>query len=213
MALEKIIDKILSETRKEADSIIEEAGREADGILEQGRKQADAKKDALLSNALDRMKSEKFRNIALAKLESRKAILKARCELVDRVFALAEKQLNELADSGGGDLKRLMENLIGGFVPEEPCEIIVFEPESDKYTLLLSSLWGDAFTMHCRISPVKGAIGGGIILRTKRMEYDCTFSRMIAEKRQQLEQHVVRILFPDLPGNGSSIRKGEEKGS
>jgi vacuolar-type H+-ATPase subunit E/Vma4 len=194
MSLEKIIDKILNDSRAKADVIIEEARAEADRILAKGREKARSEKDNKIKESLEKLQNEKQRKIALAKLESRKKILKARCDLIDVVFSKAIEQLKSLK---GENLRLFIQKLLGDFRPTQLCDVIVHAPESDKYTLLLSSLWGAAFTKFCRMKPSDTPLGGGVIIKSERMEYDCTFARLVNEERQNLEQDLVKILFPE----------------
>ena len=192
MALQKIIDKILSHSREEAERLKAEARAEADKIIEQGREDARAEKDSRLRNAREKMENNKRRRLALANLESRKKILNLRCSMIDEVFDQVVLRLNELK---GERLRKLVTGLLGDFVLEAECEVHCKKSEIDKFTLLLSSLWGEKFTRYCKVRGVEGDIGGGFILRSHKMEYDCTFKSLVMEKRESLELEVSKILF------------------
>ena len=192
MGLEKIIDKILAEGRSKADAIIADARQKAEQILADARMRAEEEKQKRIKEANEKFEDTRRRQIALAKLEARKRILRVRCDLIDEAFSKASDAIGKIpVDSQ----RKLVENLLGDFKPDSPCEVIVHNPDSDKYTLLLSTIWGAAFTKFCRITPEKIAIGGGFILRTRNIEYDCTYKRLIIEKREALELEVAKMLF------------------
>ena len=204
MPLEKIIERILRDGRSQADAILSVGREEAEKILAHGRKQAANRKQEMIRSAKTRLTTEKERKIALARLEARKQSLQARCELIDLVFS---RTLQTISDLKPDEHRQLFQNLIGDFVPSEPCEIIVHAPEQDKYTLLLSSLWQTAFTRFCQMNAVEESIGGGIIIRTSLMEYDCTFKRLVEENRKSLERKVIEYLFPKQEKVPSDNRK------
>ncbi len=194
MALQKIIDKILAESKTEADAIVADAHQKAEQILSDARSRAEAEKERRIKEAAGKFEDARRRQIALAKLEARKKILQARCDLIDVAFSRASDAVNQIPTE---TQRKLVENLLGDFKPDAPCEVIVYAPELDKYTLLLSTIWGVAFTKFCRVTLLKKSIGGGFILRTRRIEYDCTYARLISEKRQALELEVAKILSPE----------------
>ena len=194
MALEKIIKKILSEGKAEAQSILDSAHKEAQEIISQEEQKTKEKKDIQIREAHEGFLREKQKNLALAKLESRKKILQSRLSLLDEVFARAEEELCALRSDGH---RKLIQNLLSGFQPDAPCDIFVNEPDVDKYTLLLSTLWGVAFTKFCKVIPLEKSIKGGFILRTRAIEFDCTYEHLIRERRQNLEQEVAALLFSE----------------
>jgi vacuolar-type H+-ATPase subunit E/Vma4 len=195
MALQKIIDKIFSEGRDEAERILSSARREADEILNAGKKSAEEEKSRLINEATEGFKNERQRKIAIANLEIRKEVLQVRCNLMDEVFQKAAEEVKNLRTESR---RLLVQNILGGFRPDTPCEILVFESDADKYTLLLSALWGVVFTKFCKVVPLTEPLGGGFLVRTQRIEIDCTYEHLIQEERQRLEQDVAKILFADI---------------
>lgn len=194
MALQNIIDKILSESSSEADSILAEARAAAKEIETQGREKAEAEKENRIRRAEEEMRDDRLRRLALAKLESRKRKLAARRELINEVFVKVGEELKSLE---GEKLKKLITGILEDFAPGSRCEIICNEKDEDKFSFVLSSVWGAAFTKHCEIKGVKEDLGGGFILRTEKVEYDCTFKRLVGEKKEALEAEVVSVLFSD----------------
>ncbi len=194
MALEKIIEKIREETRKEAESLVAKAKAEEQDITSRGAEKASREKEIRVQEARDGFQNEQLRTIALARLEARKRILKTRAEIIDLVF---ENALEHLRSLGMDEHRKLIHGLLGGFTPQAPCDIVIHEPEKDRYSLILSQIWGSVFIKFCKIVTVKKSLGGGFLLKTRGMELDCTFPNLLKEKRTSMEQEVSRILFPD----------------
>jgi V/A-type H+/Na+-transporting ATPase subunit E len=192
MPLSNIIDKIMADSKSEADSIIEEANRLAEEIISKGKKQAELEKEKKIEDARKRFETDKLRKIALTKLDARKKILKARCNLLDEAFSRAKSKIGKIRTDS---MRNLIQKALAGFKPKIACEVIVHEPDRDKFTLLLSTLWGAAFSRYCRVSTVDKSIGGGFFLRSGNVEYDCTFNRLVSERRLSLEKDVAAILF------------------
>ncbi len=201
MAIEKIIDMILSEAREKARAIQEAGEAEVANIAARGRADADAEHARILDVARQQFESEKRRNLALSGLESRKKILQERCRLVDQAFAEA---LTALQKAGVEAHKKLIRSVLGDFKPQEPCEILLNRKDLDEYTVLLSTLWGVSFTKYCKVTPLDKQIGGGFLLRTEKIEYDCTWQRLVLEARSRLELKASRILFEEKDGGKSA---------
>jgi len=193
MALEKIIGKIREETRKEAESLVAKARAEEQDIISRGSEKAGKEKEKRIQEARDRFQNDQLRTIALASLEARKGILKTRAEIMDLVF---EKALEHLRSLGMDEHRKLIQGLLDGFIPQAPCDIFIHEPDKDRYSLILSQIWGAVFIKFCKFMTVKKSLGGGFILKTPGMELDCTFPNLLKEKRSSMEQEVVKILFP-----------------
>ena len=95
---EKIQAKILEEARLLAEANIKRAKEEAAGMIKDASKEAEAKKNQIIKKAENEAADIKKRIISVAELESRKQKLKAKQEVVDEVFELALKKLNNLPD-------------------------------------------------------------------------------------------------------------------
>jgi vacuolar-type H+-ATPase subunit E/Vma4 len=193
MAIEKIIEKIISESRGKAQSIIDQANSQAEKIIEDGKTLLEEEKEKKIKKSYDDLENEKQRKLALAKLESRKKTLQTRCDILDECFNRALKELMKLE---GESLEKLIANILNGFVPKDSSEIIVREMEKDKFAQILSSIWGASFVKFCVMKTDPNFPGGGFILRTKRMEYDFTFKQIIDSIRPKIEREVIKILFP-----------------
>lgn len=192
MAIEKIIEKIISESKSKAKSIIDQAESKAQKLVEDARLRLGEEMDRRIKRSFEDIENEKQRKIALAKLESRKIILQTRCDILEGCFNQA---LKEMMDLEGKTLEKLVANILQGYVPVKSCEIIVKEGEKDKFAQILSSLWGDSFGKYCFIRADSNFSGSGFILRTKRVEFDFTFERIMDSIRPTIEQEVIRILF------------------
>lgn len=95
MALDKVIQAILDDGKKEADRIISEGRQEAKQIITEAKKEAEnikIKKSEEATVFAARMKTQET---ARADIDSKKLVLRAQKETLDEIFDLALEQLGE----------------------------------------------------------------------------------------------------------------------
>ncbi|MBN1899916.1 hypothetical protein JW926_01160 [Candidatus Sumerlaeota bacterium] len=193
MPIDKIIEKIVTESRDKAQSIIDQAKSRAEMTIRDARLRLEDQKNTRIRKAHDDLVNEKQRKIALAKLESRKKILQSRSHILDECFSLALKRLMELK---GTELDKWIAKVLEDFVPHESLEIIVRDKDRDQFERILSSLWGASFGKFCSVKSSPDFQQGGFFIRMKRMELDFTFNHILYAIRPEIEQEVMKILFP-----------------
>lgn len=192
MAIEKIIEKIISESEIKAQSIVSQAESQAQKVIEDGKSRAEEEKEKKIKKSQEDLENEKQRKLALAKLESRKKILQTKCDILEECF---NRTLKEMRNLEGESLRKLILNILNGFVPVDSCDITVQEKEKDKYAHILSYIWGFSFMKFCVIKVDPNFSAGGFIIRTKRMEYDYTFKHIVSTIRPKIEREVIDIFF------------------
>lgn len=96
---EKIVASINSDSHAKAGVIIDKANEDAEKIISEGKINASKKHDEILESA--RRDAEiKFQQIMSdAKLNSRRAILTAREEIMEETFQRAEEELGNMAST------------------------------------------------------------------------------------------------------------------
>ena len=95
MALDKVIQAILDDGKKETDRILSEGRQEAKRIIDEAKKEADIikiKKSEEANAFASRMKTQET---ARADIDSKKLVLKVQKEILDEIFDLALEQLGE----------------------------------------------------------------------------------------------------------------------
>jgi V/A-type H+-transporting ATPase subunit E len=118
MALDKVIQAILEDGRKEAERIVTEGKQEAQKSLYETRKEAEkliSEKSEEANKLAQRMKTQES---ARAEIESKKVVLKAQKEFLDEVYGAALKRLGEKwsAKLIENTLKNKSSEVKGGFV-------------------------------------------------------------------------------------------------
>jgi vacuolar-type H+-ATPase subunit H len=105
MSLEKILDKILEEARKESERILLENRQKAEEITQNARKQGELLANALVEQAERQGNLEASRLVTQARLEKRIKILRCKKDLIDEV-------LEKAFQSRKGDKIRLKRKVI-----------------------------------------------------------------------------------------------------
>ena len=89
MSLEKILDKILEEARREAEQILLESRQKAEEITQSARKQGEMQANVILEQAELQGNLEASRLVTQARLEKRIKILTCKKDLIDEVLEKA----------------------------------------------------------------------------------------------------------------------------
>ncbi|HEY0196052.1 MAG TPA: V-type proton ATPase subunit E [Methanobacterium sp.] len=108
----KIVSSIISEAQKKADAIIQEAEEEVSIILQEGEKEAVSEKERILENAKKQSAMKYQQLISEAKMNSRRAELEAREELIQTAFKNAEEELEKIAAGSSEDYKNSFKKII-----------------------------------------------------------------------------------------------------
>jgi V/A-type H+-transporting ATPase subunit E len=107
MSLERMIEEIRQQGRKESEEILDAAQQERERMLAEVRAEAQESHAERLRLAKEQGTREEIREIARAELEARKALLQAQKEVLDEVRDAAAGRLRDLE---GND--RLLESLV-----------------------------------------------------------------------------------------------------
>ena len=195
--IEKIIDKLQAESKAEADAILEKARTEAEAIAARYAKQAEQEKTAAAEKGKRAAAERKDRLIRAAEMESKKTILGAKQDVLDRAFARAretllslpeEKYLSLLAALAAGSAGSGTETVVlSGKDRAALGEKVVAEANR------LLTRAGKAGTL--TLSDETADIDGGLLLRDKASEVNCTFETLLRLSREELAGQAASILF------------------
>jgi V/A-type H+-transporting ATPase subunit E len=125
MALDKVIQAILEDGRKEAERIVAEGRHEAEKDLGKSRKEAQKLVDEKGKEADRLAQRMKTQESARAEIESKKVVLKAQKEFLDEVYETALRRLGE----------KWSTKLIESTMKQKASEVkggLVFSNERDK---------------------------------------------------------------------------------
>jgi len=109
---DKIVSSIISEAQSKADVITQEAEKEAALIAEEGQKEAALEKEKIRENAQKQSAMKYQQLISEAKMNSRRAELEAREELIESAFKRAEDELKKIASTDSDEYKESLKKII-----------------------------------------------------------------------------------------------------
>jgi len=200
----KIVSSIMSDAQSKADAIIQEAEKEAALVLEEGEKNAVLEKQKILDNAEKQSKMKYQQLISEAKMNSRRAELEAREELIEEAFKNAEAELNKIASTSSEEYVNSLKKII-----------IEASIEIGGGDLLLSLKEEDVAKIKDSISQIEKEIEeksgnktnmeigenirtiGGAIVKTKNgdIEVNNTIEARMLRFKKSLRSEVAGILF------------------
>ena len=218
--LDKITNKILAEAEKEAKRILAEAEDACREIERDSSERAERVRKTFADEA-EKQKKEFFARLdATAETRKRNAILAAKGQLVDEVFAGAEATIYAYDPAKMLDLLTgLLANAMIEQTAAEADSVALYGAEGailpDSYELILNEkdreVYGKAMVSgvgnkligkvpteklaKLRLSDRTAKIGGGFILRYGDIESNCSFDLLFAELRQKYEIEVSHALF------------------
>ena len=198
MSLEKIIEKIEQDTKKQAEEIKKNASAASDKIIEEAKRQAETIKAQVLEEAKKEAVIHKQRIISTANLDLRKDILTEKQKVIDMAF---QEAMNTLLNMRDDEYQKIMIKMILPNVTTGNEEIIL--SERDKTRLGKGSL--DRINNEVSKTGKKGRLTiskdtynilGGFVLRRGNVELNNSFESLFNSVREDLESEVSKVLFP-----------------
>lgn len=188
MAVEqKLINKILSDGKKKADEILKKAEEESLQILKKA-KEDEAK---FVKEKLDKEKQDLEKKLAYKKelnnLEKNKALLKAKFEVIDEIFALVLQKLNNLKAS---EYSKFLESVLTKAQNEDKLIVSSKKGEKEKISKL------EIFKKK-KLSILKESddFSGGVIIVGKIFDLDFSFESLVKEKYESSLSNIAKNLF------------------
>jgi V/A-type H+-transporting ATPase subunit E len=200
----KIVSSIMSDAQIKADSIIQEAEKEAALILEEGEREAILEKEKILENAEKQSKMKYQQLISEAKMNSRRAELEAREELIEQAFEKAEAELNKIASTSSEEYRESLEKIIEEASIEIGGGDLVLSIKEEDVAKIKNSIPDIEKTIEGKTSTKTTIeIGeniktiGGAVIKTKNgdIEVNNTIEARIQRFKKSLRSEVAGILF------------------
>ena len=197
MSLDKILAKIKDDAQREADRIKGQASAKASRIIEDAKKQASSTKVQLIDEAKERASQHKKRQVSMASLDFRKAVLGEKQKAIDLAFEKAMEQLLSLSDQ---KCLELLEELI--FDSAEVGDEELFLSPKDKKRIYQGFI--ESLNVKLNASGKKGELQiaeetrdiiGGVILRREKIEINSSFESLLESSRDDLEAEVSKLLL------------------
>jgi V/A-type H+-transporting ATPase subunit E len=200
----KIVSSIMSEAQSKADAIIQEAENESSLILEEGEREAISEKENILENAKKQSAMKYQQLISEAKMNSRRAELEAREDVIETAFKNAEEELQKIAAGSSEEYKESLKKIIKeASVEIEGGDLILSTKEDDVAKIKdsipvlekeIEAKTGNKTTLE--IGENIRTIGGAVV-KTKNgdVEVNNTFEARMLRFKKSLRSEVAHILF------------------
>ena len=194
---EKIKTKIIEDANVKALHIEEQANQEARDIMDIALRSAEQKKAELLKKA-DAEGAEAYRRlIAVAGLDGRKEILRAKQDMIETTFKAAMEKVSQLPDQ---EYQKLLEEMVISTDTKGSWEILLSEKDLHRMDSLFISninkrLISAGIVGDLTLSKDAIQTTGGFVLRCGDVEINNTFEILFGMLRPELENDVVKILF------------------
>lgn len=182
--LENLTQKILDEAKSQASIIDEESKKVNENIINSKIREANEEKKRMINRAVSEASLLKERTISNAELKARNEKLKAKQEVIDRVFDMAKERLKNLSeDKYVSYLKDTLKNL-----KLEGEEIIVVPKRMKPKVKVLG--------LRPEISDAE-IVDSGFLIKGKGTTLNYTFDSLVEHYRDELETEIAQSLFKE----------------
>ena len=188
---EAIIAEIIQKAEDAAAALLRDANAERDAELEQARAEQSRKRDAAVA-AANRAASETVeRGKSLCALETRKVMLAAKQQLIDRAYEQAERKILNMTDHV---YREFMGELIVKYA-EDGDRVVVAERDVRRMHADFIAEIAKKSGKHVTLSEQTHSGSGGVILAGKRVDKNLTLSALLHELRQKTQGEAAKRLL------------------
>ncbi len=191
--LEKILERISSETQQTVDGIMAEANAAVAASDEKAAAEAE-KITAELDARGDKDAAEREeRLVSVAQMEARQIILAAKQDVMEKAF---EGALEQLCSAPDEEYAQICAGLMVKAAPDGKGEA-VFPADRQAAGKLAVEQANKALGGSIKLSDEKRPLRGGFILRNGSVEVNCSFETLVRLQRSEAAGDVARLLFPE----------------
>lgn len=195
--IEKIIDKLQEEGRAEAEAILAKARAEAEAISARYARQAEQEKAAAEEKGRRAAAERQDRLIRAAEMESKKTILGAKQAILDKAFAQARETLLRLPEE---EYIALLATLAAGSAGSGEEAVVLNKKDraalGEKVVAEANRLRAQAGkTAALTLAEETENVDGGLLLRDRSSEVNCTFETLLRLSREDLAGQAASLLF------------------
>lgn len=187
--IEKITNRINADAEERVSRIISEASDKAKKISEEYKARAEVMEKEQTARATEEAEALRARLVGAANLESKKMLLAKKQELISRAFDTACEKLSSLR---GEELAGVLVALALSAADDKGGEIILSKAVRDGLGSKIAE--GVSGNPNLKVSDEVRDIDG-LILKCGNTEVNCTFSSLVAQKREELSRNIADILF------------------
>ena len=192
--IEKITQRIETDTQAEIDRILGDARAEADDITDRYQAQANNEAAELAAKNQKAAAEREERLVSVAQMEARKVQLAAKQEMVEKAYDLALEKLCAMPDA------QYTEVLAGLLVQASSNgrEEAIFSPEDrERVGKAAVDKANAASGKQLKLSKETRPLKGGFVLRDENIEVNCTFDTLVRLEKAETTGAVVKKLFPE----------------
>ena len=193
--IEKITQRIETDTQAEIDRILSDARAEANGITDRYQAQADNEAAELAVKNQKAAAEREERLVSTAQMEARKVGLAAKQEMVEKAYDLALEKLCAMEDAqyAAVTAKMLAEAAPSGrgtvYFPDGKAAV---GAEAVKQA---NAILGEKGRL--TLAPETRPIQGGFLLVDGSVEVNGTFETLVRFQKGTMASEVAKILFPE----------------
>ena len=193
--IEKITQRIETDTQAEIDRILGDARAEADDITDCYQAQANNEAAELAAKNQKAAAEREERLVSTAQMEARKVGLAAKQEMVEKVYALALEKLCSMPDE---KYVRTVADLLVQAAPNGRGAVIFAPAERERIgeaavRAANEKLHGGKLTLAVETRPLKG----GFILSDGKVEVNCSFDTLVRLQKAETAGAAAKKLFPE----------------
>lgn len=193
--IERITQRIESETQAEIDRITADASEKAAQITAKYGAQAEREAAELSARNRKIAAEREERLVSVSQMEARKVTLAAKQEMVEKAFVLALEQLCSLPEKEYIDT---VAGLLAAAAPTGRGKVIFSAEDREKIgaaaVLEANRRLGGTLTLAEETRPIRG----GFILSDASVEVNCTFETLVRLQKGEIAGEVAKSLFPEV---------------
>ena len=194
--IEKITQRIETDTQAEIDRILGDARAEADDITDRYQAQANNEAAELAAKNQKAAAEREERLASTAQMEARKVGLAAKQEMVEKAYDLALEKLCSMPDE---QYVKTVADLLVQAAPNGRGAVIFAPAERERIgeaavRAANEKLHGGKLTLAEETRPLKG----GFILSDGKVEVNCSFDTLVRLQKTETAGEVAKRLFSEI---------------
>ena len=194
--IEKITQRIETDTQAEIDRILGDARAEADDITDRYQAQANNEAAELAAKNQKAAAEREERLVSTAQMEARKVGLAAKQEMVEKAYDLALEKLCSMPDE---QYVKTVADLLVQAAPNGRGAVIFAPAERERIgeaavRAANEKLHGGKLTLAEETRPLKG----GFILSDGKVEVNCSFDTLVRLQKAETAGAAAKKLFPEI---------------
>lgn len=190
--IEKITGRIAADAQAEIDAVLGEAQARADEIKAKYDAQAKQEYETLTRRGKAAAQEREKNLNSSAQMESRKLILSAKQEMLDRAFERSLEKLCALDDASMTDLLAAL--AVKASVTGEE-ELILNANVKKRLGKAVVKKANEDGGVHLTLSAQEGDFDGGVLLKNGAVEINGTFDTLVRLIRGEVAGEVAEVLF------------------